>query len=534
MAMGAEFAVDSVEGLEAALAEAESNEEDDVIHIAAGEYSITSTVTYDSTENRDVTLQSSGGDVILRSQFVQALYIWARGFDAHVTIKGITVTGGHVTSPATGGGLFVRVHAGDVTLENCAVIDNSASALYAGTNAGGAFIKCEGGGAILIENCLFRDNYAKGYGGGAYINAGSNATVSLINNIVVDNQASSCGGGFFINLISGTLTATNNTFTGNWNSSGNGYGGGAVYARFYYESADAHFYNNILWGNDAANDLGRDVFLDDDGNSTGSGAAVNFKFNDLGDLDVVAGDNLVMGDNMDEDPLLDEAWRLTDDSPCIDAGLAAAPMAPDADFEGDARYAPLDMGADEHIRLTIEITPGAPDFGQIFPALQSEKTLTISNAGSGDLSVSGMVISGADAGDFILDVDGGAAPCGTTTPVLAPAAACTVSVLFSPADAGGKTAALAIASDDPETPLVNAPLAGSCSEVNRAAHVICIGAWDDRCDDGAADVTEGLGLTRGDVELNYLWLRDADIVDGGVSLSGGELLGIETGVLFLE
>ncbi len=533
-AIGAEFVVDNVADLEAALVEADGNGQDDVIHIEAGDYSITSTLHYDSEENQDLTLQSSGGDVVLHPLYSQALYIWARGFNAHVALRGITVTGGHVTYPAAGGGIFVRAQAGGVTLENCAIIDNSASALYSGTNAGGAYIRNESSGAILIKDCVFQDNYAKGYGGGAYIIGGSDSTVSLINNIFVNNQASSCGGGLYINLISGVLTATNNTFTGNWNSSGNGYGGGAVYARFYFDGVVAHFYNNILWGNDAASDLGRDVFLEDDSDSNGSGATVNFHYNNLGDLDYEVGDNLAMGNNMDEDPLLDVDWRLTPDSPCIDAGLTAAPSAPDADFEGGVRCAPIDMGADEYCVGQVGITPGALEFGDIFPAVESEKTLTISNSGPADLSVTAMAISGADADEFALNVDGGGDPCGVNTPTLAPGAECTVSILFSPADVDAKTAVLEASSDDPETPLVQIPLAGSCSEVVESTFVICMGAWDDLCDDQADTVSEALNLTREEVELNYLWIRDVEIIDEGVSLPDSVRLGIETGALILQ
>jgi hypothetical protein len=54
----------------------------------------------------------------------------------------------------------------------------------------------------------------------------------------------------------------------------------------------------------------------------------------------------VANGNFNADPLFSATWRLSQGSPCIDAGAPAAPS--DVDFDGEARTGGKDVGADEY------------------------------------------------------------------------------------------------------------------------------------------------------------------------------------------
>ncbi len=101
-------------------------------------------------------------------------------------------------------------------------------------------------------------------------------------------------------------------------------------------------------------------------------------------------------------------------------------------------------------------------FGNITEGVSSTaETATISNVGTADLNVSNIRLTGADAGEYTLDLTGGATPCGVTTLTIAPGENCTVTVTFSPASTGLKTANLEITSDDPDEGAVNVALSGT-------------------------------------------------------------------------
>lgn len=89
------------------------------------------------------------------------------------------------------------------------------------------------------------------------------------------------------------------------------------------------------------------------------------------------------------------------------------------------------------------------------------ETVTLSNSGNAALAVSGIQLSGANSAEFVLDVNGGANPCGSATPSVAAGDNCTVTVAFAPASAGAKSATLAIASDDPDEATVDVALTGT-------------------------------------------------------------------------
>jgi virginiamycin B lyase len=98
------------------------------------------------------------------------------------------------------------------------------------------------------------------------------------------------------------------------------------------------------------------------------------------------------------------------------------------------------------------LTFGVEPIGITGPA----QKLTITNSGTGGLAIDAARIADGDLGDFQIAADG----CSGQT--LAPGAACRLDVSFSPTTVGQRGATLALASDDPASPLL-VPLQGTGS-----------------------------------------------------------------------
>ena len=106
----------------------------------------------------------------------------------------------------------------------------------------------------------------------------------------------------------------------------------------------------------------------------------------------------------------------------------------------------------------ISVSPSALAFGNVaLGNVSTAQTVTISNTGIENLDISPLTLSGANASEFRILND----YCSGHT--LIPSKSCSLKVAFSPASAGSKIAALSIASDDPQTPLLNVALSGSAN-----------------------------------------------------------------------
>jgi len=352
---GATFSVGTVPQLESALASAKANGEDDVINVAPGTYYLDSTLTYHAptNENRTLTVQCPDGGAVIDAGTIyigtmRGLYITTTGTAAHVTLSGLTVQNGLISSPDMGAGLFIRTRWGNISLSNCVIRNNKATELFNAVNAAGAYLGVNSAiGCITVRDCLFSNNYAKGIGGGLYMMPAYGTSNSLINNLFVTNSGSTQGGGAYISLAAGTLTLDNNTFTRNW--TGVGFGGGGVYIRLFNDDCTANLRNNILWGNTADNGIGGDLYIEDDSGGNSIGATVNVYCTDINDFDIQDGDHLTQGGNTNADPLLTGDLHLRAASPCIDAGTNLAWMAGATDLDGQPRVFNdrVDMGADE-------------------------------------------------------------------------------------------------------------------------------------------------------------------------------------------
>jgi len=106
----------------------------------------------------------------------------------------------------------------------------------------------------------------------------------------------------------------------------------------------------------------------------------------------------------------------------------------------------------------IAVTPSSFDYGNVFEGTSASQTFVVDNTGQADLNVSGTSITGGDAGEF--SIDSGGAPF-----TVAPGGTHDVVVSFNPTSTGLKTAALSIASDDPDENPLDVALSGTGEEV---------------------------------------------------------------------
>ncbi len=466
----ATFNVSTTVELEAALASAAINNQDDEINLAAGIYPVINTLTYwPATEGRSLTIQGpvGGGAVLDGGGAVQIMSVSTLSVpdDRNVSIVFSYVTfqnGDASGANDDGGGLFFVSDQGHLRVYRCQFLDNYANddggglyaeigiinygpinlieTLFEGNVARGLSNHGDGGGAhlgatyfidanvsgntfidnraqrnggglevegiepggdvpqvrgLLMVGNVFRDNIVtglQGNGGGAYVAA---IGIELTDNQFYSNSAAS-GGGMHVQPDYASIIAMNNVFLNNVATETSpgvgGYGGGLdlmesldpsiVFVQHTFAGNTAtvrgggailrgggaattmELYNNIIWGNGAAE--GADLWIDDDPYSA-TPAGVDL-FNNLF-LDVVVRcetdpgcvASVNAGDNGPGDPRLADLPgndpHLLQDSAAIDAGTWMAPYSSGKDFEGDLRpfdgdgdtITTIDIGADEYI-----------------------------------------------------------------------------------------------------------------------------------------------------------------------------------------
>jgi len=219
-------------------------------------------------------------------------------------IRNNTITGNSVTR---GGGLF---HC-DGTVRNNLVANNS------GTTSGGGFCGC---GGTVENNRIFANSAPSG--GGLF---GSHGVIR--SNLITANSAGKGGG---INWCNGTIE--NNTIAGN---TADQEGGGLV-------DCNGTIRNCIIWGNSAL--LGDELY-----NSYPPAYCCIQGWTEGG------------GGNTGENPcFLYGSYRLTYDSPCVDAGHTEDWMWDAVDLAGNPRILPrmsywrVDMGAYEYVSPALK------------------------------------------------------------------------------------------------------------------------------------------------------------------------------------
>lgn len=103
----------------------------------------------------------------------------------------------------------------------------------------------------------------------------------------------------------------------------------------------------------------------------------------------------------------------------------------------------------------IAVAPASESFGTAYAGISTiPRTITVTSSGMQGLIIGNLSFSGANVSDFTMPADN----CSGHS--LAPAATCTVQVLFAPLSTGAKTASILIPSNDPSAPVFSVPLNG--------------------------------------------------------------------------
>ncbi len=416
-AKSATFTVSTSAELQSALTTAQSNGEDDSITLNTGTYTTTGTAfTYNATagENYSITLNGNeSNNVVLDGDHNNSVI----NFDlsnvlsktkADVILQNLTFQN------ANGNGLYI-LQASNVTISHGIFSGNT------GAVSGGALYGSIFNGTVLVTDSLFTSN-------------------SALQGSVI----------YFLNT-QGIINLINNTFTNN--SSPAPFLSPPVYLVSNQDTAVTNFYNNIAYNNH----VGLDLYVSDDGDSSGTGSIVNL-YNNLYEafstycLDHTGSctPNVTQNANLPgENPLFisDSNFQLEYNSPCIDTGLLSAPSLPDTDLIGNPRSIQnsVDMGAYQSIP-TLATSASISDFGNVTVNSSSSSILTFSNSGNHSLSISEISLSN---NSFSLDVNAGSSPCTSTTPNIPAGNNCTAALIFSPTSEGSQTATVTVTSDDP-------------------------------------------------------------------------------------
>jgi|GEM_PF-2589151 len=362
-----------------ALIEAGSNDEDNIIYMAAGVYYFEAYgdrppcagFAYGAAPHKNLTVQGETGTsansvIIDGHDFNECLRIWCSPtyedllFEERpeIIISGITFRHGNGYTFA--GGLDIRAYDYIVRVTNCIISNNISSD---NGNGGGLYISAHDvylENSVITHNLLF-DVLTSSHGpisrgGGVYVYSKG---INLIrNNIIAYNTAImretgevAEGGGLYIEqTFYGTTNIINNTIY--WNEAHQGAG---VYLGTMI-SCRINFYNNIIYGNFARSaDGSGDIYCYVHPAVIEPYRKTVYAYNN--DFSNVLGTFMESVNNMDVDPGLENPfmgdYHLAEDSLVIDQGLNDVPLPPglaENDFEGDSRIngASVDIGADEY------------------------------------------------------------------------------------------------------------------------------------------------------------------------------------------
>ncbi|MFO0722704.1 MAG: IPTL-CTERM sorting domain-containing protein [Myxococcota bacterium] len=97
---------------------------------------------------------------------------------------------------------------------------------------------------------------------------------------------------------------------------------------------------------------------------------------------------------------------------------------------------------------SISVSPTSKDYGSVAPGSTTAQTFTITNSGGGNLNVSSISATGADAAQFTVTALG----CANLTPTISGGSNCTIRVSFLASGSGAKSTTLRIVSNDAGSP----------------------------------------------------------------------------------
>ncbi len=370
--------------LHTALNRAAGNGESDTIYVKPGTYIANNTFSAQITDGEDLTIvgeSTPSNKPILSGDTdgdgtpdTQIMYI--RG-STNLKISKLIFEKG--TTNNRGGGLYVELNNGDVTILLSEFTDN-----HADDRGGGAYIKTLNGN-ISISESKFENNtagvdgnslYAEvpyGYMGNAEVfnnvfkGNGVNSTKITGNNIEIRSNTFAGDGMNFI-LNSGEGNVVNNIVDnelirahvreGNLNITNNTVNEGSIYVDSENDSSIINIYNNIVWNTPTPALPTIMIWADVDGNNILSSVNV---FNNLVACSTPSDciwvnpntSTLSEGANISGDPLFVNPGagdlHIQPTSPAVDMGNNVAPGLPSNDIDGDARVigAAVDIGADE-------------------------------------------------------------------------------------------------------------------------------------------------------------------------------------------
>ncbi len=244
------FNVSNVSEFQNALNTAASNGEDDVINVASGTYTLTATLTFNSSENKSLSVTGNNNPVLDGNNTVQVLNLVNFGSNASISVTGLVIRNGVADY---GGGLYAETDFANILMQNCSVEDNTGNIICGGANLYST------SGDIEVENCTFNDNsapntsgYPNGTAGGLFVQTENpGTTITLTDSYFSGNFAMRDAGGAMLYPLGGnsTVSAQNNTFD---NNTANEFGGGC-WIRCPGGNATIDYHNNTVMNNKAQN-----------------------------------------------------------------------------------------------------------------------------------------------------------------------------------------------------------------------------------------------------------------------------------------
>jgi parallel beta-helix repeat protein/predicted outer membrane repeat protein len=310
----------------------------DVVEVADGTYTGLGNKNLDYG-GKAITVRSASGNpntCVIDCEGNGRGFYFHNGEDSNSIVEGLTITNG---DESFGGG--IRCLGSSPSVIHCLIINNTSA-----VSGGGLY--CSTSSPVLIY-CLVGDNRAVSLGGGIYCN--SDSSPILINSVIGGNSSSSLGGGLYCNNSSPSLynchitsnhansgggircytlsdaILTNCTISGNTASNN----GGGVYCT----TSSPTLTNSVIWGN-----IPEAIYTS---SGTPNVNYCNVEGNWAGTGNIDSDPYFIDPDGPDNvpDTWIDNDYRLTFGSPCIDAGDNTAVPTDIADLDGDGNVVEL-------------------------------------------------------------------------------------------------------------------------------------------------------------------------------------------------